>query len=488
MSSTDRLDLPYIAPQQAQKHVTHNDAIRRLDAIVQASVKDRDLAAPPGSPAAGDAYIAASGASGDWAGGVGALFVFQDGAWARFDPQPGWIVWVEDEDAAVAWNGSGWIGVGGAGGLSTADLASGAADRIGVNTASDTTNRLAVKSDALLFNHDDVTPGSGDCRLAINKSTPAGTSSLIFQSAASGKAEFGLLGDDALRMKVSADNFATSNDTMSIETATGELTFHRVATFANTSGYITVTNTLSDMTNKSGLVSVSHFNMAEEPVSVFGALISAGANQVLYGWSGSLNAPTSHEFFTGPTTTTLTGTKKAYVRNGFVVGAPVGGDKGEGTINATAVYDDNALLSCYVFDQVLDGRTEFAKWDAKTPDRIVETLDGEGRTVTVKTERRTHQPARRFRARIGTAEDPLTLDGYAKHWKEKRHLTSMPNEAIFNVEAGMSTGDWIQRLVETVEIQAVLIEALNQRTKGDARSAGSGTDQRNPPGARSAPQ
>ena len=74
---------------------------------------------------------------------------------------------------------------------------------------------------------------------------------------------------------------------------------------------------------------------------------------------------------------------------------------------------------------------------------------------------------RKFEQRIGGAHDPLTLDGYARHWKEKRHLTSMPNEASFDPERGMSAGEWIQRLVETVEIQAVLIEALNQRTSGD---------------------
>ena len=91
--------------------------------------------------------------------------------------------------------------------------------------------------------------------------------------------------------------------------------------------------------------------------------------------------------------------------------------------------------------------------------------------------KRRHEPMRNFAARIGTNHDPLTLDGYARHWKEKRHLTSMPNEAVFDPMDGMATGEWIQRLVETVEIQAVLIEELNQNinalsafaSKGKAR-------------------
>ena len=96
-------------------------------------------------------------------------------------------------------------------------------------------------------------------------------------------------------------------------------------------------------------------------------------------------------------------------------------------------------------------------------------FDSIGETFTVKKagalERQAHAPMRKFAARIGAAHDPLTLDGYAAHWKEKRHLTSMPNEAHFDAERGMAAGEWIQRLVETVEIQAVLIEQLNGRIK-----------------------
>ena len=43
-------DLPLLVAEQAQKHVTHNEALTALDAIVQLAVKDRDLATPPGKP------------------------------------------------------------------------------------------------------------------------------------------------------------------------------------------------------------------------------------------------------------------------------------------------------------------------------------------------------------------------------------------------------------------------------------------------------
>ena len=51
-NETMRLQLPLLQPAQAQKHVTHNDALRLLDGLVQLSVLDRTRTAPPGSPAA----------------------------------------------------------------------------------------------------------------------------------------------------------------------------------------------------------------------------------------------------------------------------------------------------------------------------------------------------------------------------------------------------------------------------------------------------
>ncbi|HEX9881947.1 MAG TPA: DUF2793 domain-containing protein, partial [Hyphomicrobium sp.] len=68
MDDTPNLKLPYILPAQAQKHVTHNEAIRALDAIVQIGVVDRNLTVPPVSPAEGGRYIVALAATAAWSG------------------------------------------------------------------------------------------------------------------------------------------------------------------------------------------------------------------------------------------------------------------------------------------------------------------------------------------------------------------------------------------------------------------------------------
>ncbi len=64
MVTSPNLLLPYILAAQAQKHVTHNEAIRALDAVVQIGVIDRGLTAPPVSPSNGDRYIVAVGGTG----------------------------------------------------------------------------------------------------------------------------------------------------------------------------------------------------------------------------------------------------------------------------------------------------------------------------------------------------------------------------------------------------------------------------------------
>lgn len=109
---TTHLLLPYVLASQAQKHVTHNEALRLLDAMIQLSVLDRNRTTPPVSPTDGDRHIVASGATGLWAGWDLNVAFWVDGVWMRLVPRPGWLAWVADEAAFVVWNGSTWDPVG----------------------------------------------------------------------------------------------------------------------------------------------------------------------------------------------------------------------------------------------------------------------------------------------------------------------------------------------------------------------------------------
>src|SRR5581483_10258991 len=94
--------------------------------------------------------------------------------------------------------------------------------KLGINTTADNTNRLAVKSDAILLSHDDVTPGTGDLRITINKSAAGKDAGFTFQDGFSTRALFGLLGDDNFTIKVSPDGSAFHQG-MSIDKSTGHV-------------------------------------------------------------------------------------------------------------------------------------------------------------------------------------------------------------------------------------------------------------------------
>ncbi|HZY67805.1 MAG TPA: DUF2793 domain-containing protein [Devosia sp.] len=108
MSATPRLNLPYIAPLQAQKQVTYNEAMAALDQLVQPVVKSRSLAAPPVGPVDGDSYIVPPLATGDWAGKDGQLATWLDGGWRYQVPGDGWLMFVRDSGNFALRQGSGW--------------------------------------------------------------------------------------------------------------------------------------------------------------------------------------------------------------------------------------------------------------------------------------------------------------------------------------------------------------------------------------------
>lgn len=196
MPNTPNLNLPYILPNQAQKHVTHNEAIRALDALVQLSVTDRVHATPPVQPIEGQRFIVANGASGEWSGKDGSIAAWQDNAWAFLIARKGWLAFVEDEDKLAVHDGTDWVSI--EAGVNPVAM-------VGVNTIADGANRFAAKSDSVLFSHDDVTPGSGDIRQIINKVDANHTASQVYQSGWSGRAETGLTGSDDFEIKVSGD-------------------------------------------------------------------------------------------------------------------------------------------------------------------------------------------------------------------------------------------------------------------------------------------
>jgi hypothetical protein len=215
MSNSTLLSLPFLSAGQAQKHVTHNDALSLLDGLVQLSVISRDAEAPPGSPVDGDRYLLGSTPTGDWSGKGGTVAIRIAGQWRFAIPREGWLCWVTDEHLLLVFDGSVWDAPPSPTPTELQNLT-----LLGVEATADSTNRLSVSSPAALFNH----AGNG-VQVKLNKNAASDTASFLYQTDWSGRAELGTAGDDNFHFKVSADG-SSWTDALVIDRSSGLATVH----------------------------------------------------------------------------------------------------------------------------------------------------------------------------------------------------------------------------------------------------------------------
>ncbi len=108
MTTTPRLQLPHILTNQAQKEITHNEALNRIDALLLPAVESADTTTPPAAPAEGALYVVPVGATGGFAGQDGKFAHFIGGAWQFFAPPEGAQVFVKDRGVPALYRGGSW--------------------------------------------------------------------------------------------------------------------------------------------------------------------------------------------------------------------------------------------------------------------------------------------------------------------------------------------------------------------------------------------
>ncbi len=109
MDETLQLALPLVQPAQAQKHVTVNEALVRLDGLTHLTLQSVDTGTPPGSAQDGETYGVPLGATGDWAGHAGEVAIWSNGGWVYVQPRTGWRGWILDHHAAALFDGADWV-------------------------------------------------------------------------------------------------------------------------------------------------------------------------------------------------------------------------------------------------------------------------------------------------------------------------------------------------------------------------------------------
>ncbi|MEL7401473.1 MAG: hypothetical protein AAFN68_13015, partial [Pseudomonadota bacterium] len=187
----------------------------------------------------------------------------------------------------------------------------------GVNTSADAVNRLAVKSDVVLLSHDDMTPGSGDMRVVVNKKEPSNTSSLVFQSNWGGRAELGLSGTDAFNLKTSVDG----NDwktPLAVDAADGSL---NVLGLRHTSANNSPMRTFIDLPAADGVTSFWRMNETRDPTPRRAVLSDVSAGIL------TLNQPIAQQFFfesymRGVSYVRVWNTSKQPLQSAWLIGQP----------------------------------------------------------------------------------------------------------------------------------------------------------------------
>ena len=109
MSETYQFELPLVQAAQAQKHVTVNEALARLDAVAQMRVRADDWEIPSANSIEGEAHVVGPIASNEWLGQSGNVAVFSNGGWVFLTPKVGWRAWNTILGAEIVFDGVSWV-------------------------------------------------------------------------------------------------------------------------------------------------------------------------------------------------------------------------------------------------------------------------------------------------------------------------------------------------------------------------------------------
>src|SRR3546814_7014737 len=89
LPTTARFQLPLLAAAQAQKEVTHNEALTLLDALVQPVVEAGPQNSPPLAPAVGQCWLVGAAPTAEWSEAAGTIAPWTAGGWRFAAPFAG---------------------------------------------------------------------------------------------------------------------------------------------------------------------------------------------------------------------------------------------------------------------------------------------------------------------------------------------------------------------------------------------------------------
>jgi hypothetical protein len=204
--------LPLMAPAQARKHIIVNEALSAIDRRLHIRLMSVTIVHPPLVPSIGDRYGIPENATEDWSGQSGSIAEWSGHAWKFTRPDLGWIAHVSDADGVCVMTQNGWEAL-----KRTVDTV----PRLGIGAQANPHDRLSVRSPSVYFGPGTEAGDSGSVDLSMNRDDPSNNVRLLFKTADTASAEFGLVGDNTLRLKTFDNGLARTP--LSIDTATGNV-------------------------------------------------------------------------------------------------------------------------------------------------------------------------------------------------------------------------------------------------------------------------
>lgn len=108
-NTTSNNGLPLLMPAQAQKHVTVNDALLRLDAMVDLVLQSLTRTTPPELAPDGMCWAVPAGAVNGWQGKAGLIAIAANGGWVFAAPKYGRRAFVADQGVQAIHDGQVWV-------------------------------------------------------------------------------------------------------------------------------------------------------------------------------------------------------------------------------------------------------------------------------------------------------------------------------------------------------------------------------------------
>jgi hypothetical protein len=105
---TPRLALPLLQPGQAQKEMTCNESLARLDLAVQGAAVATGAETPPVNPAPGACWVLGAAPEGAWTGHPHAVAGWTSSGWVFMEAREGMQLWLGAAQGSARFSGGAW--------------------------------------------------------------------------------------------------------------------------------------------------------------------------------------------------------------------------------------------------------------------------------------------------------------------------------------------------------------------------------------------